>query len=68
VRPVATDSCREMAESGADAFEIQSVSGHTTLKEVARYTTAYNRKQGAARARAKVRTARAVSLPKAVGQ
>jgi integrase len=33
-------ACRRLAESGCSANEIASISGHTTLKEVARYTRA----------------------------
>jgi hypothetical protein len=43
-----------MAESDCTAHEIMSVSGHTTLREVERYTKAANRKHLAARAQAKV--------------
>ena len=46
--------CRVMAESDCTAHEIMSVSGHTTLREVERYTKAANRKHLAARAQAKV--------------
>jgi integrase len=33
-------ACRRLAEAGCTAHEIMSISGHTTLKEVARYTKA----------------------------
>jgi integrase len=33
-------ACRRLAEGGATANEIAAISGHTTLKEVARYTKA----------------------------
>jgi integrase len=33
-------ACRRLAEAGCTAHEIMSISGHTTLKEVARYTRA----------------------------
>ena len=46
--------CRVMAESDCTAHEIMSVSGHTTPREVERYTKAANRKHLAARAQAKV--------------
>ena len=49
--------CRVMAESDCTAHEIMAVSGHTTLKEVERYTKAANRKVLAARAQQKVATA-----------
>jgi len=45
---------RVMAESDCTPHEIMSVTGHTTLKEVKRYTDAYDRKKAAARALAKV--------------
>jgi len=51
--------CRVMAESDCTAHEIMSVSGHTTLREVERYTKAANRKDLAARAQAKVAKAQA---------
>jgi integrase len=43
-----------MADSGCTPHEIMAVTGHQTLKEVKRYTEAYDRKQAAARAQAKV--------------
>ena len=43
-----------MAESDCTAHEIMSVSGHSSLKEVERYTRAADRKRLAARAQAKV--------------
>jgi integrase len=57
--------CRIMAESDCSPHEIMSVSGHRTLREVARYTEAYDRKQAAIRARAKVAAANNV-VPLAV--
>ncbi len=36
-------SCRRLAEAGCSPHEIMSVSGHTTLKEIERYTKAANR-------------------------
>jgi hypothetical protein len=50
--------CKLMAESDCNVHEIMAVSGHRTLKEVARYTEAYDRKQAAARAQAKVAAAK----------
>jgi integrase len=50
-------ACRTMAESDCTPHEIMAVSGHSTLREVERYTKAANRKQLAARARAKVASA-----------
>jgi integrase len=58
--------CRIMAESDCTAHEIMSVSGHTTLKEVERYTKAVNRKRLAARAQAKVAAAKDNVVPLAV--
>jgi integrase/recombinase XerD len=46
--------CRIMGDSSCTPHDIMAVSGHRTLKEVMRYTEAYNRKQAAARAQAKV--------------
>ena len=46
--------CRIMAESDCNAHEIMSVSGHSSLKEVERYTRDFDRKRLAARAQAKV--------------
>jgi len=50
-------ACRLMAESDCNVHEIMSVSGHTTLKEVERYTKGVDRKRAAARAQAKVAAA-----------
>ena len=55
--------CRIMAESDCNAHEIMSVSGHTTLKEVERYTKAVNKKRLAARAQAKVAAAKDNVVP-----
>ena len=51
--------CRIMAESECSAHEIKSVSGHRTLKEVERYTSAVNNKNLAAAAHKKVAQAQA---------
>jgi integrase/recombinase XerD len=59
--------CRIMADAGSTPHQIMGVSGHRTLKEIERYTEAYDRKQAAAEAIAKV-AAKATSLPKVVGQ
>jgi len=48
---------RLMGDAGCTVHEIMAVTGHTTLKEVARYTAAYDRKQAAKRAQAKVTSA-----------
>ncbi|MGI8725900.1 MAG: tyrosine-type recombinase/integrase, partial [Methyloceanibacter sp.] len=37
--------CRVAAEAGLTPHEIMAISGHTTLKEVARYTLAADRKR-----------------------
>jgi integrase len=47
----------DLADSGANAHEIGAVTGHTTLKEVERYTKAANRKRLAQQAMNKRRTA-----------
>jgi site-specific recombinase XerD len=57
--------CRIMAESDCNTQEIMSVSGHSSLKEVERYTRDFNRKRAAARAQAKVAAANNV-VPLAV--
>jgi integrase len=56
--------CRIMAESDCNAHEIMSVSGHSSLKEVERYTRDFGRKR-LARAQAKVAAANNV-VPLAV--
>src|SRR5215468_6294387 len=56
--------CRIMAESDCIAHEIMSVSGHSSLKEVERYTRDFGRKR-LARAQAKVAAANNV-VPLAV--
>jgi integrase/recombinase XerD len=43
-----------MADSGCTSHEIMAVTGHQTLKEVERYTKAYDRKQAAIRVQAKL--------------
>jgi integrase len=62
-------ACRIMAESDCTVHEIRSVSGHRTLKEVERYTSAVNNRKLAERARAKVAAANnVVPLTVASGQ
>jgi integrase len=51
-----------MADSGATPHEIMAVTGHRTMKEVTRYTEAYDRKHAAARAQAKVAAAQDVNV------
>jgi integrase len=50
-------ACRRLAEAGCSANEIASISGHATLKEIARYTKAADQARMARNAMA--RTARA---------
>jgi integrase len=50
-------ACRRLAEAGCTAHEIMSISGHTTLKEVARYTRAVEQAKMARNAMARTRTA-----------
>jgi hypothetical protein len=57
-----------MAENDCTAHEIMSVSGHSTLKEVERYTRAADRKRLAARAQAKVAAASNVMPLTVVGR
>jgi integrase len=47
---------RRLAEHGCTAHEIMAITGHTTLKEVSRYTAAIRRKHLAARAMTKIGT------------
>jgi integrase len=54
-----------MADSGCTPHEIMAVTGHRTLKEVTKYTEAYDRSQAAVRAQAKVAAANNV-VPLAV--
>jgi integrase len=49
-------AARRLAEAGCTAHEIAAITGHASLKEVARYTAAVDRKQLAESAMAKVRT------------
>ena len=46
--------CRRLAEQGCSTKQIQAISGHMTLKEVERYTAAYDRKLAAKDAMAKL--------------
>ena len=55
--------CRVMAGSACTPHEIMAVTGHSTLKEVTRYTAAFDRKQAAARAQAKVAAAKDNVVP-----
>jgi hypothetical protein len=53
-------ACRRLAEAGCSANEIASISGHTTLKEVARYTKAVDQARMARNAMARTTTAQKV--------
>ena len=46
--------CRRLAEQGCTVSQIAAISGHMTLKEIARYTAAYDRKLAAKQAMAKL--------------
>jgi integrase len=50
-------ACRRLAEAGCTALEIASISGHASLKEVARYTAQADRAKLARSAMAKIRMA-----------
>ena len=49
-------AARRLAEAGCSTHEIAAITGHASLKEVARYTEAVDRRRLAASAMAKVRT------------
>jgi integrase len=51
--------CRRLAEQGCTPAQIAAISGHLTLKEITRYTAAYDRKRAAQDAGAKLIGARA---------
>jgi integrase len=50
-------ACRRLAEAGCSANEIASISGHTSLKEVERYTRAADQARMARQAMARAKTA-----------
>jgi integrase len=54
-------ACRRLAEAGCTPHEIMSISGHTTLKEVVRYTKAVEQAQMARNAMARTATLKEVS-------
>jgi integrase len=58
-------ACRRLAEAGCSTNEIASISGHATLKEIARYTKAADQARMARNAMA--RTAAAASKPRVTG-
>src|SRR5262245_41986282 len=49
-------AARRLAEAGATTHEISAITGHASLKEVARYTEAADRRKLAISAMAKVKT------------
>jgi integrase len=49
--------CRRLADLGVPPHQIAALSGHLTLKEVMRYTAAYDRRQAAKQAMAKLEAA-----------
>jgi integrase len=49
-------AARRLAEAGCSTHEIAAITGHATLKEIARYTEAVDRRRLAQSAMAKVRT------------
>jgi integrase len=61
-------SLRIMAEAECSPHELMAVGGHDSLREVMRYTNAYDRQRAAAEARAKVAAAKHAHRPVAVGQ
>ncbi len=50
--------CRRLADAGRTPHEIAALSGHLTLKEVQRYTNAYDRRQAGKRAMAALEAGR----------
>ena len=48
-------AARRLAEAGCTAHEISAITGHASLREVARYTEAADRRKLAASAMAKVK-------------
>ena len=51
-------AARRLAEAGCTPHEIMSITGHTTLKEVTRYTDAVNRERLARSGMARLKEAR----------
>jgi len=49
-------ACRRLAEAGCSANEIAAISGHATLREVARYTKAVDQARMARNAMARTKT------------
>jgi len=61
-------ACRRLAEAGCTALEIMAISGHTTLKEVERYTKAADKKQMAVKAMRAMEVAFPTGLANDVGK
>jgi integrase len=55
-------SCRRLAEAGCSANEIAAISGHASLREVARYTAAADQARMASNAVERLRDRRATSI------
>jgi integrase len=55
--------CRRLAEAGCSANQIAAISGHATLREVARYTKAADQKRMAADAMATIRGTKLTTHP-----
>jgi integrase len=51
-------ACRRLAEAGSTVHEIAAISGHTTLKEIERYTKAADQARLASAAMARTATAK----------
>ena len=56
-------ACRRLAEAGCSANEIAAISGHATLKEVARYTKAVDQARMARNAMARAVAAEPAKEP-----
>lgn len=56
--------CANMASIGCDPFQIQAMSGHLSLKEIVRYTQAFNRERAGYAGMAKVIAADAAKASK----
>jgi hypothetical protein len=51
---IAEMTARRLAELGCSVAQIAAITGHLSLREIARYTAAYDRKQAAGQAMAKL--------------
>jgi integrase len=56
-------ACRRLAEAGCTPHEIMAISGHKTLKEVTRYTSAVDRRHLAQSAMAKIESGTSIGKP-----